>query len=81
MNTKIFSTLIVGALVASAPAHADGWIAQHVIKPIAGDHAAREADKIHEQLNKPLDQVAKAAAEAAAAAAAAAAEAAGGGSK
>lgn len=72
---KSFSLLIVGALIASAsaPARAGGWIADNIIKPIAGKHAANEADKVHEKLNKPLDQVAKAAADAAAAAAAAAA--------
>ncbi len=72
MNMKFFSALIVGAMVASAPAHAGGWIADNIIKPIAGEHAAREADKIHEQLHKPLDKAAEAAVAAAAAAAAAA---------
>ena len=35
---------------------------------IAGQHAAREADKVHEQLNKPGDAIVKAAKDAAAAA-------------
>jgi hypothetical protein len=70
------------SLAALQSAHADGWIAEHIIKPVAGEHAAREADKLHEQARKPLDAVAKAAEEAAiAAAVAAAAAAAGGGSK
>jgi hypothetical protein len=68
------------SLAALQSAHADGWIAEHIIKPVAGEHAAREADKLHERAHKPLDAIAKAAEDAAIAAAAAAA-AAGGGSK
>lgn len=45
------------SLAAVQSAHAGGWIADNVIKPVFGDHAAREADKIHEQAGKPLDSV------------------------
>lgn len=63
----IASALVLSAVMmsVSAPAHAGGWIAKHIIKPIAGKHAAREADKIHERLGKPLDQLLKAATESA----------------
>jgi hypothetical protein len=70
---KIFAALIGVVMIASAPAHARGLIAKHVIAPIAGKHAAREADKQHEKAGKPLDVIAKAARDAAVAAAAAAA--------
>jgi hypothetical protein len=81
MSYKIPSSLlvktafVVGIMgISLSSAHAGGWIADNIIKPIAGEHAAREADKIHEQLGKPLDVAAQAAAEAAAAAAAGAAD-------
>ena len=45
------------SLAALQSAHAGGWIADNIIKPVFGNHAAREADKIHEQASKPLDQV------------------------
>jgi hypothetical protein len=45
------------SLAALQSAHAGGWIADNIIKPVAGEHAAREADKLHEQAGKPLDQV------------------------
>jgi hypothetical protein len=62
---KYIAALVGVAMIASVPAHAQGWIAQHIIKPIAGEHAAREADKIHEKAGKPLDAIAKAARDAA----------------
>jgi hypothetical protein len=55
MLRKIVVATAVGGALAASPAHADGWIAQHIIKPVFGDHAAREADKVHERLGKPLD--------------------------
>jgi hypothetical protein len=66
--------LLVAAVLATASvstaAHAGGWIADNIIKPIAGEHAAREADKIHEQLGKPGDKIVDAAKTAVGAAAA-----------
>ena len=83
MSYKLPSSLLVKtALIVSVmglgvpSAHAGGLIADG-LKPFIGPHAARELDKIHEKLNKPLDAAAQAAVAAAAAAAAAAA----GGSK
>ena len=70
--TKIAVALGITFGAASA-AHAGGFIADTFIKPLFGAHAAREADKVHEKLGKPLDKVAKAAKAAALAAAAAAA--------
>ena len=79
MSYKLPSSLLVKtALIVSVmglgvpSAHAGGLIADIFIKPVLGPHAAREADKIHEQLGKPLDKAAQAAEAAAAAAAAAA---------
>jgi len=34
-----------------------GWIADNIMRPVFGDYAAREADKVHEQIGKPLDNV------------------------
>jgi hypothetical protein len=66
------TALIVGVMGLGAPsAHAGGFLADTFIKPIFGKHAAREADKVNEQLGKPVDKVAQAAEAAAAAAAAA----------
>jgi hypothetical protein len=45
----------------ASAAQAGGFLADTFIKPFFGDHAAREADKIHEKLGKPLDAVGKAA--------------------
>ena len=74
MRNMVKTAFVVGVMgLGISSAHAGGWIADHIIKPIAGEHAAREADKIHEHLGKPLDSVAQAAAAAAAAAAAGAA--------
>jgi alpha-D-ribose 1-methylphosphonate 5-triphosphate synthase subunit PhnG len=81
MTKKKIAAAGLISLAALQSAHAEGWIAKHIIKPVAGEHAAREADKLHEQAGKPLDEVAKAAEAAAAAAALAALKAAGGGSK
>lgn len=67
MNAISKATAITALILStSAATHAQGWIAEHVIGPIAGDHAAREADKIHEHLGKPLDHVVPAVAGAAA---------------
>lgn len=46
-----------GVLVDASAANADGFIARNIIKPLFGEHAAREADKLHEQVGKPLDKV------------------------
>ncbi len=45
------------SLTAVQSAHAGGWVADNLIKPVFGEHAAREADKIHERAGKPLDMV------------------------
>jgi hypothetical protein len=37
-------------------AHAGGLIAD-LVKPVIGEHAARELDKAHERIGKPLDAV------------------------
>jgi len=60
MTKKTVAKIVVAGLVSLAAfqsAHAGGWIADNIIKPVAGKHAAREADKIHEQAGKPLDNV------------------------
>jgi hypothetical protein len=64
--TKIAAAGLIG-LATMQSAHAGGWIADKIIKPVFGEHAAREADKVHEKLGKPLDKAAEAAAAAAAA--------------
>jgi N-formylglutamate amidohydrolase len=65
---KMIAVAALGLTTMSSGAHAGGWIADNIIKPIAGKHAAREADKVHEQLGKPGDKVVDAAKAAAAAA-------------
>ena len=70
MRKMAIATLALASIVAlSNGAQAGGWIADNIIKPVFGAHAAREADKVHEQLGKPLDKAAEAAAAAAVAAA------------
>jgi hypothetical protein len=64
---KIMRKIVIPALIVASGAQAGGWIADNIIKPVFGEHAAREADKLHERLGKPLDQAAEAAATAAAA--------------
>lgn len=54
--TKIAAAGLI-SLTSIQSAHAGGWIADNIIKPVAGKHAAREADKIHERAGKPLDRV------------------------
>jgi hypothetical protein len=72
MNTFAKIAVALGVTFGIAPAaHAGGFLADIFIKPLFGDHAAREADKVHEQLGKPLDKAAEAAKAAALAAAAA----------
>jgi hypothetical protein len=59
-TTKTIAKIVAAGLVSLAAlqsAHAGGCIADNIIKPVAGNHAAREADKIHEQVGKPLDKV------------------------
>lgn len=65
---KVIAAAALGLATMSSSAHAGGWIADNIIKPIAGKHAAREADKVHEQFGKPGDKVVDAAKAAAAAA-------------
>jgi len=82
MRKITIAALALAPLVAmSNGAQAGGWIAEKIIKPVFGDHAAKEADKLHEQLGKPGDQVVDAAKAAAVAAAAAAVAGAAGGQK
>jgi hypothetical protein len=66
--TKIATAGLIG-LATVQSAHAGGFLADTFIKPIFGAHAAREADKVHEKLGKPLDKAAAAAAAARGAAA------------
>jgi hypothetical protein len=54
--TKVVAAGLI-CLSAVQSAHAGGWIADNIIKPVFGEHAAREADKLHERAGKPLDQV------------------------
>lgn len=62
MRKMLVAAAALGLIaVGSSQAYAGGWIADNIIKPIAGEHAAREADKVHEQLGKPLDKVSDAA--------------------
>ena len=58
--TKIAMAGLMGLFTLQS-AYAGGWIADNIIKPVFGSHAAREADKVHEKLGKPLDKAAEAA--------------------
>jgi hypothetical protein len=65
---KMFIIALALAPIVAAPsgAQAGGWIADNIIGPVFGEHAAREADKLHEQLGKPGDKLIDAAKAAAA---------------
>ena len=54
---KLSTIALAGVAVFANSAQAGGWIADNIIKPIAGERVAREADKLHEQLGKPGDQL------------------------
>jgi hypothetical protein len=58
MTTLKKTALALGLVVMAggSVAHADGFIAG-LVKPFIGEHAARELDKAHENIGKPLDAV------------------------
>ena len=62
----IIALALAPIVTLSSGAQAGGWIADNIIKPVFGEHAAREADKVHEQLDKPGDKLIDAAKAAAA---------------
>jgi hypothetical protein len=45
----IIALALAPIVTLSSGAQAGGWIADNIIKPVFGEHAAREADKVHEQ--------------------------------